>query len=62
MTDAVRRVLRTSLGLAVAHSQNGSIVLHDWSKMKETLLATTTFYSELKNICVWNKTNAGWDR
>ena len=53
--------LHTSLGLAVAHSQDGSIqfVCMHWSKMKETLLATTTLYSELKNLCVWNKTNAG---
>jgi DNA methylase len=53
--------LRTSLGLAAAHSQDGSVqfVCMHWSKMKETLLATTNLYSELKNLCIWNKTNAG---
>jgi DNA modification methylase len=30
-----------------------------WSKIRETLAATAEVYAELKNICVWNKTNAG---
>ena len=30
-----------------------------WSKIKEVLAATADVYAELKNLCVWNKTNAG---
>ena len=53
--------LRTSLGHAAAHSDDGAIqfVCMHWSKMREILAAASDVYSELKNLCVWNKTNAG---
>jgi DNA modification methylase len=31
----------------------------DWRHMSEMLAAGNEAYSELKNLCVWNKTNAG---
>lgn len=42
------------------HSTDGSIhdVFIDWRHLEEMLEAGRV-YSELKNICVWNKTNAG---
>jgi 16S rRNA G966 N2-methylase RsmD len=46
--------------LAVA-SSNGSIhfVAMDWRHMAEVLEAGQGTYSELKNLCVWAKTNGG---
>lgn len=42
-------------------SADGAIhfVCMDWRHMHELLSAGKTVYSELKNICVWNKTNGG---
>lgn len=42
-------------------SQDGSIhyVCIDWRHLHELLDAGSAVYSELKNICVWAKTNAG---
>jgi DNA modification methylase len=53
--------LRTSFGHAAAHSDEGSIqfICMHWSKIKEVLAAASDVYAELKNLCVWNKTNAG---
>jgi DNA modification methylase len=53
--------LRTSLGHAANHSTDGSIhyVCMHWSKMAELLAATAEHYSEMKNLCVWSKSNAG---
>jgi DNA modification methylase len=53
--------LRTSLGLAVAHSVDGAIhfVCMDWRHQPELLAAASSLYNEQKNLCVWNKTNAG---
>lgn len=31
----------------------------DWRHVREILEAATEPYSELKNLCVWSKTNAG---
>lgn len=44
----------------VANSTNGSIhgIFMDWRHMEEMLVAGRV-YSEMKNLCVWNKTNAG---
>ena len=43
------------------HSYDGSIhqVFMDWRHMREMLDAGEAAYSELKNLCVWNKSNAG---
>jgi DNA modification methylase len=53
--------LATSLGHAAQYSQDGSIhfVCMHWTKLRELLNATTDTYSELKNLCVWNKSNSG---
>jgi DNA modification methylase len=42
-------------------STNGSIhfICMDWRHVRELLEAATEPYSELKNLCVWSKTNAG---
>lgn len=44
-----------------AHSVDGSIhdICMDWRHLGEMLNAGAAVYSELKNVCVWNKTNAG---
>jgi DNA modification methylase len=53
--------LETVLGHAAANSGDGSIhqVCMDWRHMFEMLAAGRKVYAELKNVCVWNKTNAG---
>jgi DNA modification methylase len=55
------RFLRTSLRLAAKHSSSGSIhyIFIDWRHLGELLAAGSEIYSELKNIVVWAKTNAG---
>src|SRR5450755_583165 len=44
-----------------AHSLDGSIhyTCMDWRHMQEMLAAGYGVYSELKNVCVWNKSNGG---
>ncbi len=46
---------------ATKASADGSIHFHciDWRHMPEMLQAGTAAYSELKNLCVWTKTNGG---
>jgi DNA modification methylase len=53
--------LRTVLGNLAAASVDGAMhyVCMDWRHMYELLSAGRQVYSELKNICVWNKTNGG---
>jgi DNA modification methylase len=53
--------LEAVLGHAAANSADGSIhqVCMDWRHMFEMLAAGRKVYGELKNVCVWNKTNAG---
>jgi DNA modification methylase len=43
------------------HSTDGSLhyIFMDWRHSQELLTATRPIYSELKNICVWVKENAG---
>lgn len=45
----------------VAHSVEGSLhfVCMDWRHQFELLSAARGVYSELKNLCIWNKTNGG---
>jgi DNA modification methylase len=45
----------------VAHSCNGSIhqVCMDWRHIEEIIKAGKKVFNELKNLCVWCKTNAG---
>jgi DNA modification methylase len=53
--------LRTVFDRLAEHTIDGSIhqVCMDWRHMWEMLAAGRQVYSELKNLCVWNKTNAG---
>jgi DNA modification methylase len=53
--------LKTVFGLLVENTVDGSIhqICMDWRHMEEMLGAGCQVYSELKNLCVWNKTNAG---
>jgi DNA modification methylase len=53
--------LYACLSQAAAHSMDGSIhnVCSDWRHIGEMLAAGRKVYGELKNICVWCKTNAG---
>jgi DNA modification methylase len=45
----------------VAHAVDGAIhfVCMDWRHMGEVLAAARGTYTELKNLCVWSKTNGG---
>lgn len=60
-TDEFTSFLTTTLGNTVAVSTDGSIhfVCMDWRHLGELLAAGKTVYDELKNLCVWNKDNAG---
>ena len=53
--------LQQTLGLCARYSIDGSIhyVCMDWRHAKELLSARAMVFAELKNICVWTKTNAG---
>lgn len=53
--------LNTSLGLAVQFSKDGALhyVFMDWRHLPHLFAAASSIYGALKNICVWNKTNAG---
>lgn len=53
--------LETALGHHAACSSDGAIhfVCMDWRHLGELLAAGRRVYSELKNLCVWVKTNAG---
>ena len=50
-----------TLANAAAQSRDGAIafVCMDWRHMGELLAAGREVFSELKNLCVWNKTNGG---
>ncbi len=53
--------LRATLGHAAAVARDGAIafVCMDWRHMRELMTAADAVFSELKNLCVWNKTNGG---
>lgn len=53
--------LHQVMGHAASNSINGSLhyIFMDWAHIYELLSAGRLIYSDLKNICVWNKTNAG---
>jgi DNA modification methylase len=59
--EAFTRFLQQTLGHAAALARNGAIafVCMDWRHMGELLKAGEAVFSELKNLCVWNKTNGG---
>jgi DNA modification methylase len=53
--------LRAVFLKAVEVSLDGAIhfICMDWRHLEETLSAGRLIYSELKNLCVWNKDNGG---
>jgi DNA modification methylase len=53
--------LHTAMRLMADYSVDGAIhyVCMDWRHMGELLAATEPIYGPPKNLCVWNKTNAG---
>src|SRR5712672_2860370 len=53
--------LTRALGLLAGHSFDGSLhfICMDWRHMGELLGAAKQAYTELKNLCVWTKDNAG---
>jgi len=55
------RFLFDTLRLAAARCRNGAIafICMDWRHMGELLNAGERVFSELKNLCIWNKTNGG---
>jgi hypothetical protein len=59
--DQFTRFLVDTLGLAAARCRDGAIayVFMDWRHMGELLNAGEQVFSELKNLCVWDKTNGG---
>jgi DNA modification methylase len=55
------KFLEESLDLLAEHSVDGAIhfICCDWRHVDEMLAAGRRIYYELKNLVVWNKTNAG---
>ncbi len=53
--------LTLTLGNMASAARDGAIayVCMDWRHMREVLDAGEAVFSELKNLCVWNKTNGG---
>jgi DNA modification methylase len=53
--------LRTSLGHAASQSIDGAVhyVCMDWRHQREIIAAGEEVYSQLLNLCIWNKSNAG---
>ncbi|PHR25778.1 MAG: DNA methylase N-4 [Hoeflea sp.] len=58
---AFSKFLTDSLGAAASQLVDGAIayVCMDWRHMREVLTAGHSVFSDLKNLCVWNKTNGG---
>ena len=53
--------LTVAFRLAAAFSRPGSIhfICMDWRHLREVLAAGDEAYADLRNLCVWNKDNAG---
>lgn len=60
-SEAFTVFLKSIFELLRRYSKDGSIhqVCMDWRHMREMLDAGNASYTELKNLCVWNKSNAG---
>ena len=59
--DAFTAFLAETLGQMAGVCRDGAIafVCMDWRHMGELLAAGKSVFTELKNLCVWNKTNGG---
>jgi hypothetical protein len=53
--------LKSTFACLIAHTTDGSIhyVCMDWRHIGEMMAAGNAVYSELKNLVVWAKSNAG---
>lgn len=60
-SDAFTAFLTETLGAMSRHSRDGAIafVCMDWRHMGELLTAGHAAFTELRNLCIWNKTNGG---
>jgi DNA modification methylase len=60
-SEQFRAFLLRAAGLLAAFSVDGSLhyIFMDWRHTADILAAGSATYAELKNICVWRKTNAG---
>src|SRR3954451_15333642 len=60
-TTAFTTFLSENLGAMAARCRDGAIafVCMDWRRLRELLDAGHQVFAELKNLCVWNKTNGG---
>jgi hypothetical protein len=60
-SESCTAFLRDTLGNAAATCRDGAIafVCMDWRHMGELLAAGEAVFSELKNLCVWNKNHGG---
>ena len=60
-TAEFRTFLRTSFDFIADHAVDGAIVdvAIDWRHISDVLAAGGEVFADLKNICVWTKTNAG---
>lgn len=59
--DGFTQFLTDTLGQAASVLRDGAIayVCMDWRHMGELLSAGEAVFNELKNLCIWNKTNGG---
>jgi DNA modification methylase len=55
------RFLTSAFALLAEHSVDGSLHYHviDWRHQRELMDAGDAAYTELKNLCIWVKTNGG---
>jgi DNA modification methylase len=60
-SDQFAAFLEDSFRQMAAHTSDGSLhhICMDWRHVWEMMIAGNAIYSELKNVCVWCKTNAG---
>ena len=60
-SQAFTQFLKDALEPAARRCRDGAIafVCMDWRHMRELLDAGEAVFTELKNLCVWNKTNGG---
>lgn len=59
--SAFRTFLSETLGACVGVSRNGAVhfVCMDWRHMDDLSVVGRDIYGDLRNLCVWNKSNAG---
>lgn len=60
-SNEFQEFLKASFNLLKSFSKNGSLsyICMDWRHIKEIINAADGIYNEMKNLCIWNKNNAG---